>query len=93
MFNESPGRLMIGGRVCFSRGYEFGASKSCLCCGNGHVYGTDVDFPMTGSVFVGLIDKTVQDYLTRFIQKNKATIEGAVIRVTFEICDVPEDIA
>ncbi len=81
----------IAGKVIFHRGeVRVGKGNACICCGDpevphAHIHGETVDFPEIPSLFAGLTDKNIQDYLHRFIHLNMPNIEGKIIKVTFEI--------
>lgn len=82
--------MEITGTVVFHRGEIKSGKEACICCGapdipHAHIFGEYMDFPAIPSLFPGLKDMSIEDYLHRFIHLNKPEIEGKTVRVTFEI--------
>jgi len=83
-------KLEISGTVVFLRGRVASGDKSCACCGSkgvphAHVFSERVTFPAIPSLFIGLADHSIQEYLHRFIHLNWPQIEGKTVKVTFEV--------
>jgi hypothetical protein len=85
-------KLEISGKVEFHRSELKPGESYCICCGDpkvphAHIYGEDVAFPRVPSLYAGLYDSSINNYLHRFIHMNGLGVEGKTIKVTFEVVE------
>ena len=79
-----PNRKMEGeGNVVLRRS----DSDCCQCCDGNHVYNISIDVPKIPSLFAGLENESVDDYIHDFLVRHKHEIEGKKVRVTIETVD------